>query len=226
VTPSVFHAFSRTAISAAAAFVLAAPALAQNTTGAVAGLVLGADGKPVPGATVTVLHEESRSSSNATTDANGRYAARGLRVGGPYTVTVSKGGQTERRVNVFLTLAETVDVDLRLGTPVATVVITGQAAERFNSGNMGAGTNLNNAALQSLASIQRNLQDYARTDPRLAQTDKERGEISAARARTRASTPSPSTASLSVTPSAWSPTTCPQPSSRFPSTPSSRYRST
>ena len=185
MSTSLFQVFSRTAVSAAAAVVLAAPALAQNTTGAVAGLVLGADGKPVPGAMVTVLHEESRSSSNATTDANGRYAARGLRVGGPYTVTVSKGGQTERRNNVFLTLAETVDVDLRLGTPVTTVVITGQAAERFNSGNMGAGTNLNNAALQSLASIQRNLQDYARTDPRLAQTDKERGEISAAGQNTR-----------------------------------------
>jgi len=185
VSTSLFHVFSRTAVSAAAAVVLAAPALAQNTTGAVAGLVLGADGKPVPGATVTVLHEESRSFSSATTDANGRYAARGLRVGGPYTVTVSKGGQTERRNNVFLTLAETVDVDLRLGMPVTTVVITGQAAERFNSSNMGAGTNLNNATLQSLASIQRNLQDYARTDPRLAQTDKERGEISAAGQNTR-----------------------------------------
>lgn len=168
MSTSLFHAFSRTAVSAAAAVVLAAPALAQNTTAAVAGQVVGADGKPVAGAVVTVLHEESRSSSNATTDANGRYAARGLRVGGPYTVTVSKGGQTERRSNVFLTLAETVDVDLRLGAAVTTVVITGQAAERFNSGNMGAGTNLNSASLQSLASIQRNLQDYARTDPRLA----------------------------------------------------------
>jgi hypothetical protein len=39
--------------------------------------------------------------------------------------------------------------------------------------------------LSALASIQRNLQDYARTDPRLAQTDKERGEISAAGQNTR-----------------------------------------
>ena len=59
--------------------------------------------------------------------------------------------------------------------------MTGQAgaSERFNSANMGAGTNISGRQLQALASIQRNLQDYARTDPRVAQTDKERGRISA-----------------------------------------------
>jgi hypothetical protein len=185
VSNSLFHVFSRTAVSAAAVVVLVAPALAQNTTAALGGQVTGSDGKPLAGATVSILHVESRTVSAATTDADGRFGARGLRVGGPYTVTVSKGGTSERRDNVFLTLAETSKLDVQLGT-VTTVVVTGSAvSDKFNSGNMGAGTNLNNAALQSLASIQRNLQDYARTDPRLAQTDKERGEISAAGQNTR-----------------------------------------
>jgi hypothetical protein len=185
VSNSLFHVFSRTAVSAAAVVVLVAPALAQNTTAALGGQVTGSDGKPLAGATVSILHVESRTVSAATTDADGRFGSRGLRVGGPYTVTVSKGGTSERRDNVFLTLAETSKLDVQLGT-VTTVVVTGSAvSDKFNSGNMGAGTNLNNAALQSLASIQRNLQDYARTDPRLAQTDKERGEISAAGQNTR-----------------------------------------
>ena len=180
MNPSAFHALSRTAISAAAAIVLAAPALAQNTTAALAGRVTGSDGKPVAGATVSILHVESRSVSTATTDASGRYGARGLRVGGPYTVTISKGSATDKRDNVFLTLAESTNLDVQLGT-VTTVVVTGSAAsDKFNSANMGAGTNISNAQLNALASIQRSLQDYARTDPRLAQTDKERGEISAA----------------------------------------------
>jgi hypothetical protein len=42
---------SRTAVAAAVAVVVAAPALAQNTTAGVNGLVTGADGKPVAGAT-------------------------------------------------------------------------------------------------------------------------------------------------------------------------------
>ena len=53
----------RTVLSAAVAIVIAAPALAQNTTAGIAGQVTGADGKPVAGATVTILHTESRSTS-------------------------------------------------------------------------------------------------------------------------------------------------------------------
>jgi hypothetical protein len=82
VSNSLFHVFSRTAVSAAAAVVLAAPALAQNTTAALGGQVTGSDGKPLAGATVSILHVESRTVSAATTDADGRFGARGLRVGG------------------------------------------------------------------------------------------------------------------------------------------------
>ena len=70
----------------------AAPAFAQSTSSGIGGTVVGADGKPVAGAEVTITHVESGTVSRATTDANGRYAARGLRVGGPYTVTVTKAG--------------------------------------------------------------------------------------------------------------------------------------
>ena len=167
-------------MAAAAAFVVAAPAFAQNTPAGIAGRVLAADGKPVAGAVVAIRHSESGSVNNATTDADGRYAARGLRAGGPYTITISKGGQSEKREGVFLSLAETLAFDATLGQATATVVVTGQGgASKFNSSSMGSGTNINSAQLNALASIQRNLQDYARTDPRVAQTDKERGEISA-----------------------------------------------
>ncbi|MCL6483891.1 MAG: Oar protein [Janthinobacterium lividum] len=45
---------------------------------------------------------------------------------------------------------------------------------------MGAGTSIGPTELAMQASIQRNLQDYARSDPRVSQTDKERGELSVA----------------------------------------------
>jgi hypothetical protein len=180
--------FSRTAMAVAVAVVAAAPALAQNTTASLGGRVVGGDGKPVAGAAVTIVHVESGSSTSTTTDAEGRYLARGLRVGGPFTITFAKGGITDKREGVFLQLAETASLDGQLGAPVAgnsTIVITGRASDKFNSSAMGAGTNLGQRELNALASIQRNLQDYARTDPRLAQTDKERGEISAGGQNTR-----------------------------------------
>ena len=172
--------FSRTAIAAAVAIVAVAPALAQNTTSAVGGRITDADGKPVAGATVTIVHVESGSTTNLTTDAEGRYAARALRPGGPYTITVTKGSLTEKRSDVFLNLAEALAYDAQLGAPAQTIVVTGRgASDKFNRSSMGAGTNIGARELAAQASIARNLQDYARNDPRLSQTDKERGEISA-----------------------------------------------
>lgn len=162
----------------------AAPSFAQNTTSAIGGRISATDGKPAAGAAVTIVHVESGSVSNVTTDAEGRYVARGLRSGGPYTITITKNGVVEKRENVFVDLAETASVDATLGGAPAmqTVSVTGSAARAqiFNRTNMGTGTNISSAELTTLASISRSLQDYARTDPRLSQTDKERGEISVA----------------------------------------------
>ena len=160
----------------------AVSAQAQNTTSAVAGKVTSQDGKPISGASVTVRHIESGSVSNLTTDAEGRYSARGLRVGGPYTVTITKDGITETRENVYLTLADTTAVDVKIGAATREVItVTGSAGDdKFSSSNMGATTQIGKTELAALPSVQRNLQDYARTDPRVSQTDKERGEISVA----------------------------------------------
>lgn len=168
------------ALSLSLAFAMA-PALAQNTTSAVGGLVTGVDGAPASGAQVTILHIESGSVSNSVTDATGRYTSRGLRPGGPYTVTITKSGVTEKLENVFLQLAETTSLDAKLGgQAIATLTVTGvQESDKFNKSAMGSGTNISRSQLDTLASIQRSLQDYARTDPRISQTDKERGEISA-----------------------------------------------
>jgi Carboxypeptidase regulatory-like domain len=189
MNPTSWLRVNRTAIAAAVAVsfgALALPALAQNTTSGVNGVVTGPDGKPVAGATVTIVHVESGSSNTVTTDAAGRYAARGLRAGGPYTITVSQGGRTERREGVVLNLAETFSYDAVIGGSSQVITVTGRGvSDKFSSSNMGAGTSIGARELGALASIQRNLQDFARTDPRLAQTDKERGEISAGGQNTR-----------------------------------------
>ena len=178
---SCFDFVARTALAAAVAVVAAAPAWAQNTTAAVVGRVAGADGQPVAGANVSIVHVESGSTNNLITDGAGRYSARGLRAGGPYTITISRGGQTDRRDNVFLNLAEALTLDATLGATAQTITVTGRAAnDRINRSAMGAGTQISSRELETYASINRSLQDYARNDPRLAQTDKDRGEISAA----------------------------------------------
>ena len=179
--------FPRTAVAAAVAVVAATtalPALAQNTTSAVSGRVVGGDGRPVAGATVTITHQPSGTTVTATTDGEGRYAARGLRPGGPYSITFQRGNDIDRRSDVNLALAETLTLDTQLGSATQTITVTGGRLLP-NAGNQGAGTALGQRELTGFASIARSLQDAARTDPRLAQTDKERGEISALGQNTR-----------------------------------------
>src|SRR5471032_997621 len=161
----------------------AAPSFAQNTTSAIGGRISAADGKPAGGAVVTIVHTESGTVNNVVTDAEGRYVARGLRTGGPYTITITKDGVTEKRENVFIQLAETASVDATLGAQLQTVTIAGIAggrSDKFSKTNMGAGTSITTTELAIQGSINRNLQDYARSDPRVSQTDKERGEMSVA----------------------------------------------
>lgn len=180
---SALGLFARTAVCIAVAAV-SAPAMAQSTTAAVGGRITAPDGRPVAGAAVTIVHVESGSTSRTTTDAEGRYSARGLRVGGPYTLLITKDAVTERREGVFLDLGETLALDATIQTgtttSLGTVAVTGSVASaKFTGTPMGAGTQISNRELNAYASIQRNLQDYARVDPRISQTDKERGEISA-----------------------------------------------
>ncbi|WP_166770824.1 TonB-dependent receptor [Xanthomonas arboricola] len=162
----------------------AAPVFAQSTSAGVAGLVTSSAGQPVPNAEVTITHVESGTVSRAITDASGRYNARGLRVGGPYTITITKSGEgTKTEEGVYLNLNQVNSVDASLGGDVTTLgavqAIGGDyGSALFSANKMGTGTNVTREQIESLPSINRNLQDYVRLDPRVAQTDKARNEIS------------------------------------------------
>ena len=123
----------------------AAPVFAQSTSAGLGGTVVGADGQPVAGAEVTITHVESGSVSRATTDASGRYNARGLRVGGPYTIAVTKAGAgADTEENVFLSLNQVATVNAQLATggttTLQTVTIMGTVSSVFSTDNKGVGT--------------------------------------------------------------------------------------
>jgi len=170
---------------ALAVLLATAPVYAQNTAANLAGRVTSTDGAPLAGATITIVHTPSGTTSRATTDAEGRYAARGLRVGGPYTVTVQREGYTgEASENVFLLLGETAAVNVDLD-PAATTeleaveVVATSGVSVFSAEAMGAGTSVSRQDIEALPSINGNIQDYMRLDPRVAFTDRASGSISA-----------------------------------------------
>ena len=174
---------TRLALALAAALA-AAPAMAQSMSAGVTGQLLDATGAPVAQAEVSIVHVESGTVSRVVTDANGRYNARGLRVGGPYRIVASKDGASAQLEDAaYLALNQVGTYNGRLGADVntlATVQVVGSSggSDLFSTQKMGAGTHVGAEQLESFPSITRTLQDYARLDPRVVHTDKARNEIS------------------------------------------------
>ncbi len=171
----------------------AAPAFAQSTSAGVGGQVTNNGGQPVVGAEVTITHVESGTVSRATTDASGRYNARGLRVGGPYTITITKSGEgTKTEDGVYLNLNQVNTVNAALAGDVAAtnletvqVMAVGGGSEIFSANKMGTGSNVTRETMDALPSANRNIQDYIRLDPRISQVSKADGAISAGGQNTR-----------------------------------------
>ncbi len=177
-------------LPAAVALALAAPAvvMAQNvTSSALTGAVVDASGQPVAGATVTIVHEPSGTTRTVTTNESGRYTAQGLRVGGPYEVSVSKAGVPGTlRSNVFLQLGQVNAINLQMGASeqdaqeLATITVRANALSQvFSPDNMGVGTNISQREIESMPTPGRSIQDLVRLDPRVNIVSRSEGKISA-----------------------------------------------
>ncbi|TLY48968.1 MAG: TonB-dependent receptor, partial [Gammaproteobacteria bacterium] len=171
----------------ASVLAMSAVVYAQDTTSGVSGRVLDAKGAPVAGAKVKIVHVPSGTTSNATTDANGRFVAQGLRVGGPYHIEAQGTGIKEIDAdNVFLNLAETSTVNLAetaagAETRLEGVTVTANAAQLavFNADNKGLSTNISRTQLEAAVNADSSFQNIARIDPRISITDRDAGNISA-----------------------------------------------
>jgi outer membrane receptor for ferrienterochelin and colicin len=152
------------------ALLLATPAIAQNTSAALSGRVTDAAGNAVAGATVEIVHVPSNTVRTDTTDADGHYGALGLRVGGPFKITVSKSGfESAEKQDVYLQLAQEVTLNLALGQSaqqLAGVQVTASAdAQIFQSDNKGISTSISQQQLYVIPNPDRSIQSIARMNP-------------------------------------------------------------
>ena len=168
---------------------------------------------PVAGAEVTITHVESGTVSRATTDANGRIPARGLRVGGPYTVTVTRRCRRDTE-GERLPRAEPGQAHGRCQPQQRRHHARHGAgqwflaeASVFSANKVGAGTSVSQNDIKNLPSINGNIQDFMRLDPRVASPTAPRADER--RRHEPASTRSPSTAFPPAIPSAWKATSMP-----------------
>ncbi|MGH7493429.1 MAG: TonB-dependent receptor [bacterium] len=149
---------------------LTSSAWAQGvTTAALNGIVVDQAGKPLPGANVTVVHQPSGTFYGAAARTDGRFNIPGLRVGGPYTVTVTFIGYQKQELNdISLGLGEDRRLVFRLGEEAlqaAEITVVAEQDAILSASRTGAATSVSSLALQSLPTISRNISDFTRLTP-------------------------------------------------------------
>ncbi|MSQ92497.1 MAG: TonB-dependent receptor, partial [Gammaproteobacteria bacterium] len=156
------------ALGAGFAIVLAAApyAHAQETASQLSGFVVDVEGKPVVGAAVTIVHVPSGTRSNVATNASGQFSATGLRVGGPYRVSVQAEGMQESTVeDLYTQLAQRSSVTL-VAQPITQLVGVEVIAASEADVTIGAGSRFSSQDIRTLPSISRDIKDIVRIDPK------------------------------------------------------------
>ncbi len=140
------------------------------TTASINGQVTDKNGETLPGANVIAIHVPSGTKYGATTRTDGRYNFPAVRIGGPYTLTVSFVGYEDQKNEIdYLSLDQDYTSNFKLGENVQSlseVQITAQKDPVLNSERTGAATSLRRELFERLPTITRSFQDMVALDPR------------------------------------------------------------
>jgi hypothetical protein len=141
------------------------------TTSAISGVVNDSSGKPVAGATVTILHEPSGTRVVTTTGANGAYNASGLRIGGPYTITaVGAGLPSTSQKEIYLTQGSTQEVQFSGAADVVKLdsfKVNEARDTTFGMEKTSNATVFNVEEIAVVPIVRQDVQELANLDPRI-----------------------------------------------------------
>ncbi len=160
-------------VAAVAIATVGLTANAQVTTSSIRGQVTNESGVGVAGASVIVVHVPTGTTSMATTSASGSWNVQNLRVGGPYSVTVSGDGlATSRAEGITANLGEPTQVNITIasstdGTRTLDAVVVRGSALQVAQVAMGPSATFNLDTLEYAPAANRDIKDIIRLDPRI-----------------------------------------------------------
>jgi hypothetical protein len=169
---SVRNRHAAAALALLLGFVLAWPAAAQITRGAISGTVRDTTGAVVPGASVTVTNMETNIANATVTDAQGFYRVAALDPG-RYVVRVELSGFTTvdtPNVPVKTAMEPTVNVELKVGGIGEEIAVTAKAeAVELNKTNASVGlTSTARQVVELPLSADRNINNLIATSPNVS----------------------------------------------------------
>ena len=154
-------------LAAFALLTVSVVAMAQVTTSDIRGTISAPDGNPAPGAVVRITDTRTGRSKVATTSDSGRFSIGDLSVGGPYTVTITSQYAAQSVTDIFVELGETFDFSLTLtAESIEEITVTAQMVDVVQTA-VGPSSTFTYDDLQNLPSINRDIRDIVRVDPRV-----------------------------------------------------------
>ncbi|MDE3143342.1 MAG: TonB-dependent receptor, partial [Bacteroidota bacterium] len=143
--------------------------MAQETTSEIQGVV--SDGNNlVAGAVITATHNPTGTKYVTTSRKDGRYNLPNVKVGGPYTITVSfVGYKIEKQEGIILALGQEfkADFSLELTTNnLADVTVKAIRNDKvFNNNHTGSQEIISRTQIEQLPTINRSIQDFVKLEP-------------------------------------------------------------
>ncbi|GAB5562777.1 MAG: TonB-dependent receptor [Synoicihabitans sp.] len=156
------------------------------TSSGINGVVRNEQGSALSSASITVVHQPTGTRYTATSGSNGRFNLRGLRVGGPYTITARLDGyRTSVEQNVFLDLSQAYrsNLSMKVSDDVVVMdefVVDGSELGIFASDSAGSSSVLGERAIADTPQVRRNFNDFARFNPYATISEDDRNELSVA----------------------------------------------
>ena len=161
--------FSRALLSLILCSISFVSIYSQETTSEITGVVN--DNKtPLAGATVTIVNQSTGAKYSILTRKEGRYNLPNLRVGGPYSVSVSfVGYKEEKQDSIFLLLGQEFKANFNLTSTsqaLENVIVTASRQEKvINNNRTGSQEIISRTQIERLPTINRSLQDFTRLTP-------------------------------------------------------------
>ncbi len=139
------------------------------TTASIFGRITDTNGEPLIGANVAAVHEPSGSLYGNSTDLDGFYRIPGVRVGGPYTLTITYTGyEPQIAEDISLGLGERFQYNVSLSetaVELTGVEVVADRASIFSGDRTGQETVVDAETIEALPTVTRSLADYARFNP-------------------------------------------------------------
>ncbi|MEY2884937.1 MAG: hypothetical protein RL490_2661 [Pseudomonadota bacterium] len=154
---------------------------AQDTSSAIRGQVTNDSGAGIASATVTITHVPSGTRTTQTTDGEGRFNASGLRLGGPYSVTVTAPGYDAAKETVGNLLAGTPQrLEVFMVPAGQTIVVTAGRQKSSIAIASGPATVLSADDIRGISTVNRDIRNLAVRNPLVSLDPTNGGAISIA----------------------------------------------